>query len=176
MGETPTYALPYPEDADAPDGAAQMKALALAVEASINVDGSVTSRKWKPTIQWAFQTSGSNLAPNYADIPGASISLTPDVNSYWLIFAYFDYYAIHGGADTTHGRVLLNGVSLGEILWGRGEALAGGIVSHNGLNRTYIATLTGGVAYTAKLQGKCGNAGTASQVGNTHLIALLLAR
>ena len=35
MGTTPTYAIPYPELTDPPDGAGQMKALAEAVDATI---------------------------------------------------------------------------------------------------------------------------------------------
>lgn len=35
MGLTPTYGIPYPEDADAPDGPGQMRALALEVEAEL---------------------------------------------------------------------------------------------------------------------------------------------
>ncbi len=35
MDSTPVYAFPFPEDTDAPDGPAQLEALALAVEAKI---------------------------------------------------------------------------------------------------------------------------------------------
>lgn len=65
MGNTTNYAIPYPELSDAPDGAAQMRALAEKVDASIAAG-----------LKWArFQTTTEQLlTASYVKYPFTSVT------------------------------------------------------------------------------------------------------
>lgn len=73
MGNTPNHGWPYPEGGDLPDGAAQMEALALAVDASMGLKMVRVSK----SADQAGMASGASagFAATMTDVPVGSLIL-----------------------------------------------------------------------------------------------------
>lgn len=93
MGETSVNKLPYPTDANAPDGPTQIKALAEALDAL-----KWGSRNLSPAaglIQASEEKPVENAS--YADIPGTTLEITPAVASLLIINATWTFSEASGG-------------------------------------------------------------------------------
>jgi len=83
--ETSTYKFPSPEDSEAPNGPAQIKALADKLEAT-----KWLSQSLKPTR--GVKQASANLGPlttSYQDVAGTTLEITPVVASIIRIWATF---------------------------------------------------------------------------------------
>lgn len=78
--------LPYPEDTDSPDGPAQIKALADALDVL-----KWGSRNLKPTVGVVGCSADLNLTNAYQDVPGTELKITPAVASTLLVVASFNF-------------------------------------------------------------------------------------
>lgn len=88
MAETPVNKLPYPVDADIPNGPAQIKALADALDAL-----KWGSRNLKPTAGVVQASESLSLSGAYQDVPGTSLEITPAVASILKVTAVFEFRA-----------------------------------------------------------------------------------
>lgn len=91
---TSVNAIPYPEDGEAPDGPAQIKALAELLDTL-----KWGSRNLKPTIGRKLSTEALVLTESDADIPGTELEITPAVESYLAIVAVFRRNASKGSVN-----------------------------------------------------------------------------
>lgn len=93
--------LPYPEDTDAPDGPAQIKALAELLDTL-----KWGSRNLKPSIGMKGMSADSlELTTSYQDIEGCKLDITPAVSSNLFIVAAFDMQVISESAPELLGAI-----------------------------------------------------------------------
>lgn len=85
MAETPVNKLPYPTDADAPDGPVQIKALADALDVL-----KLGSRNLKPTIDIISASGDLTLTGSYQDVPGCVLEYTPPIAMNLFVLAIFE--------------------------------------------------------------------------------------
>lgn len=89
MSKTTTVnAIPYPEDADAPDGPVQIKALAELLDTL-----KWGSRNLKPTTGIVEATETLGLTGAYQDVKGTTLEITPAVASILKVTAVFEFRA-----------------------------------------------------------------------------------
>jgi hypothetical protein len=146
-GTTAVNALPYPEDTDAPNGPAQIKALAEALDAL-----KWGSRNLKPTLGVIAASGDLTLASGYEDVPGASVELpAPAVASLLVVIATFNI-DLASGPSEGYGTIRLDETD--QTPYAKLECPAGTDVggSHS---QVYLLTLS--VAkHTIKMRGKKG--------------------
>lgn len=87
-GETSVNKIPYPKDADAPDGPTQIKALAELLDTL-----KWGSRNLKPTAGIIAGNEDLTLTTSYQDVPGAKLEYTPPVAVNLHILTVFDFLA-----------------------------------------------------------------------------------
>lgn len=106
---TAVNALPFPEDTDAPNGPAQIKALAEALDTL-----KLGSRNLKPTIGIKAVEKDLELTTSYQDLVlvGGDLAITPAVESKLLIASAFDLRATTGANSAGENNV---GRALGTI-------------------------------------------------------------
>lgn len=81
MSKTTTVnALPYPEDTDAPNGPAQIKALAELLDTL-----KYGSRNLKPTVEEKQQSEDMTLTESFVLVPGLKYEVTPAVASKLIV-------------------------------------------------------------------------------------------
>lgn len=90
---TPVNAIPYPLDADAPDGAAQIKATATLLDTL-----KWGSRNLKPSVGVKAASEGLILTTSYQDVPTTAghLEITPAVTSLLLVVASFSFFNVSG--------------------------------------------------------------------------------
>lgn len=104
MSKTTTVnAIPYPEDTDAPDGPAQIKALAELLDTL-----KWGSRNLAPTVGMVNASGGLLLTESAVDVPGAVLEITPAVASKLLVVSSFRLMARNSGGAS--GSIWLDGV------------------------------------------------------------------
>lgn len=175
MGETTVNILPYPVDGDAPDGPAQIKALAEALDVL-----KWGSRNLKPTIG-KVNGSGSviTLTASYADITNAKLEITPAVASTLLMICTFDLSVHANNSATTAqaaGTINVDGADTSSPLADLQElAPATSVVIGGTVSQTYAVALTA-AAHTIKLRAKkvSGNE-AACNPGNSGFLYALFA-
>jgi hypothetical protein len=102
--ESAVYKIPSPEDKDAPNGPAEFKAQADAIDAI-----KWLSRSLKPTIGVVQASEGFELPEAYKDVPGTTLELTPAVASTLLVVANWHFQTAAAGTILS-GTMSLNGV------------------------------------------------------------------
>lgn len=191
MSKTTTiHGLPYPEDADSPDGPAQIKALAEALDAL-----KYGSRSLKPTALVAGASGTLSLTEAFQDVSGMVIEVAPAVASILLVTAVFDLESIVGkaewsgdsfqaeaygtvklnsGADQTRQATLLH-IQSGKINPSSGLGGADGAYTLRGtFSQTYALALTAG-SHTVKGRAKRNGNGKGNCKSNSSLSGLLFA-
>jgi hypothetical protein len=102
----------------------------------------------------------------FADITGATVTLTTDVDSKFLVTAHFDTtctaLAVFG--DLFSGGLAVNGT----LETPRGAWTPGLANSRNVICQTFVVAATAGTAYTLKLQARTTNAATTFSVATPH--------
>lgn len=107
MPSTPVYGIPYPADADPPDGPGQMQALAEAVETALAAIERPESGVIPQTADRALPTDGSTV-----DVTGAQLIITPDVPIWLDVIAVFYIQALDDSYGTAPGKFLVKAEGL----------------------------------------------------------------
>lgn len=177
MKETTVNKLPYPEDTDAPDGAAQIKALVDLLDTL-----KWGSRNLKPTLGLIQATTGATaLESNFADVPGAVLEITPDVASNLAIVTFADLEETGPTSTTTIARPYSTIKLDAEADHSRWGTIQSGIIG-NGTNITpfvrgtavqgYVLALSA-AKHTIKLRAKrSGASGNVNGAGSGFLYLL----
>lgn len=170
-GETSVNKIPYPIDADAPDGPTQIKALAELLDTL-----KWGSRNLKPTVGVKAASSPLVLGESFADISGAKWEVTPNVASVAVIVAVWQAQITVGGSATVQGTVRLDATDQTRVA--STELLASESITQGPtlamMTQIYVLALTA-EAHTVKLRAKKLAGSAASQVGtdSAFLYALL---
>lgn len=127
------------------------------------MDGTVTSRKLKPTKGVVRATGNVNLSTSAQDATGASVSITCDVASTCIATAFFDVQGIVSGTSAFIGYFNVDGSnqSAEAIL-----ASASGSIRAT-VGQTWSVSLSAGV-HTLKLQAKVQVDTGTEQLNTTH--------
>lgn len=169
MGESTIYDLPYPEDADIPNGPAQIKALADKLDAM-----EWLSRSLAPTAGVKTMT-GADLAlsSSYQDAAGTTLEITPDTASALLVVSFFRLFAEDLGQSLeAKGTINLNGSDQTR------EAILGGTGLTNDVKtvgQVYALPLPSGEKHTIKARAKRAagtDSGLLETAGTAYLYAL----
>lgn len=142
-GETSVNKIPFPLDADAPDGPTQIKALADLLDTL-----KWGSRNLKPVA--GVKAAGGNLAltTSYQDVPETTLEITPAVASILKVIAIFNFQSIVSTEEAL-GTVRVDAVDQSQ------PALAEGSGT---FAQVYAIPLTA-AAHTIKLRAKVGAEG-----------------
>lgn len=156
------YEFPSPEDAESPNGPAQIKALAD------KLDGTQwQSRSLKPTVG-VKQASGALLVltTSYQDIPGTTLEITPAVTSILRIWAVFGFQAqILSGVEESvaFGITNLDGVDQLAQYAQLGVVSAATVIGQGALATNL--SLTAAIKHTIKLRAKKTGTGSTAVLG-----------
>lgn len=149
MKETAVNKLPYPEVADSPNGAAQIKALADALDVL-----KWGSRNLKPTMGVVQATSNLTLTESYADVAGGVLEITPAVASLLKITTIFRFTGVGeaGSGVSMVGTVKLDAAAE-EARVAASNAHSGGAESQATVSQVHLLSLTA-AKHTIKLRAK----------------------
>lgn len=120
MPSTPIFLLPYPILTDAPNGPAQIQALANATETALS--GLVTRL---PFVVEGFSSSDLTLGTAAADIPGATVSFSLTSSTTILIQANYDVTTTTTSTGFNIHTVIINGVAHARSTASRAVGVSG---------------------------------------------------
>lgn len=136
------------------------------------VDASITSRKLAPTKGRVSATADLAMTVTAQDVPGASVTVTPEIDGTLLVQGAFYLSTVIGTGQTgdLEGLLTVDGTirtPVAKLFQSVASGVSGPSIAAT-VGQIWLVPLTAGVAHTVKLQGRFGLSNTAT---NGNVIA-----